>query len=179
MSQRFIRDGKLDLAALTAELRQFLDLAIKQMHLDLRYDVEPMTSDAPSPELATAAASERGVLINFRGADLELLLQRNGELLFALEYLSTRFLGLDQQFHDQLRFDAGDFRAVRLEELKLSARVAADRVRESRQPFHFNSMPSRERRVIHLELSNMPGLRTESEGVGEKRHLVIYPVETK
>jgi spoIIIJ-associated protein len=176
MSQRFIRDGKLDLAALTAELRQFLDLAIKQMHLDLRYDVESMSSDAPSSE---SAATSGGVLINFRGADLELLLQRNGELLFALEYLGTRWLGLDQQFHDQLRFDAGDFRAVRLEELKLSARVAAERVRESRQPFHFNSMPSRERRVIHLELSSMPGLRTESEGVGEKRHLVIYPVETK
>jgi spoIIIJ-associated protein len=174
MTQRFIRDGKLDLTALTAELRRFLDLAIQRMHLDLRYDVEPLPSEAPG-----SATTSEGALINFRGADLELLLQRNGELLFALEYLATRWLGLDQQFHDHLRFDAGDFRAVRLEELKLSARVAAERVRESRQPFHFNSMPSRERRVIHLEIGNMPGLRTESEGAGEKRHLVIYPVETK
>jgi spoIIIJ-associated protein len=172
MSQRFMRDGKLDPTALTVELRRFLDLAIRQMHLDLRYDVEPLSSEAPG-------SGSVGVLVNFRGADLELLLQRNGELLFAMEYLATRWLGLDQQFHDHLRFDAGDFRAVRLEELKLSARVAAERVRESRQPFHFNSMPSRERRVIHLEISNMPGLRTESEGAGEKRHLVIYPVETK
>ena len=176
MSQRFIREGKLDRTELTAELRRFLDLAIRQMHLDLHYEVQPMPAEASG---AGPSGDSEGVLINFRGADLELLLQRNGELLFALEYLATRWLGLDQQFHDHLRFDAGDFRAARLEELKLSARVAAQRVRESRQPFHFNSMPSRERRVIHLELSNMPGLRTESEGSGEKRLLVIYPVETK
>jgi spoIIIJ-associated protein len=172
MNQRFIREGKLDLTAMTVELRRFLDLAMKQMHLDLRYNVADLATEAGGPGSA-------GVLVNFSGGDLELLLQRNGELLFALEYLATRWLGLDQPFHEHLRFDAGDFRAVRLEELKLSARVAAERVRESRQPFHFNSMPSRERRVIHLELSDMAGLRTESEGAGEKRHLVIYPVDTK
>ena len=72
-------------------------------------------------------------------------------------------------------FDCGEYRATRLAELKLSARVAAQRVRETGQPFQFNPMSSRERRIVHLELSGAAGVRTESEGSGDRRQLVIYP----
>jgi len=68
---------------------------------------------------------------------------------------------------------------VRLEELKLSARVAAQRVREKGQAFRFNPMSSRERRIIHLELNGAAGVRTVSEGVGDHRQLVIYPASGK
>src|ERR1700677_829737 len=71
--------------------------------------------------------------------------------------------------------DCTDYRATPLEELKLSARVAAQRVRETGQEFQFNPMSSRERRIVHLELSGAPGVRTESEGSGDRRQLVVYP----
>jgi len=53
--------------------------------------------------------------------------------------------------------------------------VAAQRVRETGQPHRFNPMSSRERRIIHLELNGAPGVRTMSEGTGDRRQLVIYP----
>jgi spoIIIJ-associated protein len=90
-----------------------------------------------------------------------------------------RWLHLQPEHYDLIRFDCGGFRALRVEELKLSARVAAQRVRETHEAFHFNPMPARDRRLIHLELTNASGVRTNSEGVGERRHLVIYPTETK
>jgi spoIIIJ-associated protein len=172
MSQRFVRDGQLDLATLTAELRRFLDLLLKQTRLELQYDiVQAMAgqAEAESPQ----------ILVAFHGPDQDILLQHNAELLLALEYLALRWLRLEPGFHDHIRFDSGDYRALRLEELKLSARVAAQRVRETRQPFRFNPMPARERRIIHLELSGAVGVRTESEGAGEKRYLVIYPTENR
>ena len=49
-----------------------------------------------------------------------------------------RWLWLDPQFYGRIRFDAGGYRALRIEELKLSARVAAERVRETHSPFRFN-----------------------------------------
>jgi spoIIIJ-associated protein len=79
--------------------------------------------------------------------------------------------------HDRVRFDCGDYRSTRLEELKLSARVAAQRVRETGQAFRFNPMSSRERRVVHLELNGAPGVRTVSEGAGDRRQLVVYPLK--
>lgn len=152
------------------ELRRFLDMALREMGLDLQYEVssaEQSSGDDPS------------LVISFRGPDEEVLLAQNAELLLALEHIAHRWLHLDPRLHDQVRFDCGDYRATRLDELKLSARVAAQRVRETGQAFRFNPMSARERRLIHLELTGAPGVRTVSEGSGDRRQLVIYPLTNK
>jgi len=159
----------LDSEKVSAELKRFVDLALREMHLDLSYEIVP-TSDGPDGE---------GLVISFRGPDEGLLLERNAELLLALEHVAHRWLRLGPALHDRVRFDCGDYRATRLDELKLSARVAAQRVRETGQEFRFNPMSPRERRVIHLELNGAPGVRTASEGSGERRQLVIYPATTR
>ncbi len=173
MAQSLIHDGKVDREALSAELRRFLDLVLARTKLELAYEIQ-LTGPA-----ADADIENPEVLVIFRGRDQELLLERNAELLKALEYIALRWLRLDPHFYDRVRFDSGDYRALRLEELKLAARVAAERVRETRQPFRFNPMAARERRVIHLALKEEPGVRTSSEGVGEQRQVVVYPAETK
>jgi spoIIIJ-associated protein len=162
---------RLDRERAAEELRRFLDLAAREMGLALEYDIS-------TAEPSGGAAEEPAVVVSFRGPDQELLLAQNAELLLALEHIAHRWLRLDPRLHDQVRFDCGDYRATRLDELKLSARVAAQRVRETGQAFRFNPMSARERRIIHLELTGASGVRTVSEGTGDRRQLVIYP-ETK
>lgn len=158
----------LDRARAAEELRRFLDLALRELHLAAQYEVS-------SASEAAAAPQEEQITVVFSGADEDLLLQHNADLLLALEHVAHRWLRLDPRLHDRVRFDCAGYRAARLDELKLSARVAAQRVRETGQAFHFNPMPPRERRAIHLELNGAPGVRTVSEGPGDRRHLVIYP----
>jgi len=159
----------LDAARAAAEARRFAELAIREMGLQLEFEITQPASEA--------AVGQFDVVILFRGGDEPLLLERNGELLLALEHVAHRWLRLDPRLHDRVRFDCGEYRATRLAELKLSARVAAQRVRETGQVFRFNPMSSRERRIIHLELTGAPGVRTVSEGSGDRRQLVIYPAE--
>ena len=154
----------LDIERTVAELKRYLEVAVREMGLELQF------------EIALATGNESGVGVTFSGADQDLLLERDAELLLALEHIAHRWLRLDPRLHDRVHFDSGNYRADRLAELKLSARVAAQRVRETGQPFQFNPMSSRERRIVHLELSGAPGVRTESEGSGDRRQLVIYPV---
>jgi spoIIIJ-associated protein len=161
----------LDRARAVAELETFLGLAVREMGLEIAYEISPSAAKSPG--------EEPQIMITFRGADEGLLLEGNAELLLALEHIAHRWLRLDPRLHDSVRFDCGDFRATRLDELKLSARVAAQRVRETGQPFPFNPMPPRERRIIHLELTGAAGVRTVSEGTGDRRHLVIYPANKK
>ena len=151
-----------------AELKRFLDLVVREMQLGIEYEV----SSSPGSE---SAAHDGDVVVTFRGGDQDLLLERDAELLLALEHIGHRWLRLDPRLHDRVRFDCGDYRATRLAELKLSARVAAQRVRETGEPFRFNPMSSRERRIVHLELNGAQGVRTASEGSGDRRQLVIYP----
>jgi len=40
-------------------------------------------------------------------------------------------------------------------------------------------MSSRERRIVHLALKDVAGIRTESVGVGEERQVVIHPADSK
>jgi spoIIIJ-associated protein len=167
------QDGKLDHEAADGELRRFLDVAIGAAHFDLRYRIERVEA-AANQELETPE-----IIVVFDGPDRDLLLERGAELLKALEYIAVRWMRLDPQFHDRLRFDCGNYRANRIAELKLSAQVAAQRVRETRQPFRFNPMTPRERRIIHLVLKDQSGIRTSSEGLGDERRVVLFPGEAK
>ena len=162
----------LDAAKASGELNRFLDLVVREMRLEIERDVAVAQSSEPG-------VHDSDVVVTFRGPDQDLLLERNGELLLALEHIAHRWLRLDPRLHDRVRFDCGDYRATRLAELKLSARVAAQRVRETGEPFRFNPMSSRERRIVHLELNGAAGVRTMSDGSGDRRQLVIYPVTKK
>lgn len=162
-----MRDGKLNREAAAANLRACLDTLLAAAHLQLTYRIE---APAPSGDLEAPE-----VVADFDGPDQELLLERGAELLKALEYIAVRWLHLEPQFYDRVRFDCAGYRADRLAELKVSAQVAADRVRETRMPFRFQAMEARERRIIHLVLKDKPGIRTASEGNGEERRLVVYP----
>lgn len=164
-----IVNGKLDHETTIAELRRCIDTVLAKARFQLSYEIRA-TGPAASQEL-----EHPEVLVDFKGRDQDLLLERGAELLLALEHVALRWLWLDPQFYGRIRFDAGGYRALRIEELKLSARVAADRVRETHAPFRFNAMAARERRILHLVLKEEPGVRSESEGAGEERHLVVYP----
>src|SRR5277367_7128750 len=165
-------EARLDRANAQTELKRYLDLALREMELAIAYEIS-------TPATIGGAADETDIVVAFSGDDQELLLERDAELLLALEHVGHRWLRLDPRLHDRVRFDCGEYRAQRLEELKLSARVAAQRVRETGQVFRFNPMSPRERRLIHLELSGAQGVRTMSEGVGDRRQLVVYPVVKK
>ena len=68
--------------------------------------------------------------------------------------------------HSRISFDANDYRALRIEELRISALAAAEKVKHTGTLFRFNAMNSRERRVIHIALRNEPEVRSESAGRG-------------
>ena len=112
-------------------------------------------------------------MVSFTGEDASVLLARNGEVLRALEYLANRFLEKHQG--GKVTIDCEGFRAIRAEELRLMALTAAEKVKRLGRPYHLSPMSPEERRIVHLAVAEDPELRTESEGYGENRKVVIYP----
>jgi spoIIIJ-associated protein len=116
-------------------------------------------------------------LVKFSGPDADLLLANKAELLLALEFLTMEALRVPGEHHSLLCFDCNDYRTLRIEELRLSAMTAAESVKRTQRPFHFNPMNSRERRIIHLSLRNETDIRSESTGAGPFRQVVVLPID--
>jgi len=159
-----------DKIAAAKRIDALLRTILTAAQLRLRYRI---TVDPPLPE---ERDWERPIiLVEFAGADAAMLLERNAELLRALEHIAQQMLRMAPDEHDKVSFDALGHRAMRIEELRLAARVAAERVRKSGAPYSFSPMTSRERRIIHLALRDEADLRTESQGVAGQRYVVVFP----
>jgi spoIIIJ-associated protein len=173
MSPELIRDGKLDREATAEALRQFLADIVRASGLELTVKVRAVSGDGPGTE------GDAEVLADLDGRDKEVLLERGADVLKAFEHLAFRALRLEPAYHEKIHIDSGGYRALRFEELKMTARVAAERVQQTKQPFRLNPMSSRERRIVHLAVKDIPGVRTQSVGMGEDRQVVIHPADSK
>src|SRR5215467_6147616 len=164
----------MDKVAAANKINTFLQAVVTHGGLRLKYRI---VVDPPLPENRDWEKPE--ILVDFSGPDSPLLLDRGGELLRALELLSLEMLRLPSGEHEKVCFDCQNRRSMRIQELRAAASVAADRVRKTGTPYHFNPMSSRERRIVHLALRDQADLHTESEGEGLRRCLVVYPKDFK
>jgi spoIIIJ-associated protein len=160
----------LDKVAAANRINEFLRAVVANGGLRLKYRI---TVDPPLPEERDWERPE--ILVEFAGPDSPLLLERGAELLRSLELLAMEMLRLPSGEHEKVCFDCMNHRSMRLEELRMAARVAAEKVRKTGTPYQFAPMSSRERRIVHLALRDESDLRTESEGEGLRRCLVVYP----
>jgi spoIIIJ-associated protein len=149
-------------------IEAFLRPTLEHAGLKLKFQVCP--GEARHPDFENP-----DIVVKFSGPDVELLLENKAELLLALEQLTMEALRMPPEEHSRICFDANDYRMLRIEELRVTAMAAADKVKRTGVPFRFNPMNSRERRIIHLALRNETAVRSESAGVGPHRQVIIYP----
>ena len=161
---------KYTVDSLKPKLSEFLDRVLNHGGFSLSYELAPGHSAHPEVE-------NPEVTVRFRGGDTDLLLANRADLLLAIEHLSMEALHIPPEDHSLISFDANDYRLLRIEELRMSALAAAEKVKRTHVPFHFNPMTSRERRIIHLALRDEKDLRSESLGVGPHRAVVIVPAD--
>jgi spoIIIJ-associated protein len=149
-------------------IERFLGQVIDDAGFDLSFELEPGDNSHPDFE-------NPDLIVKFTGEDVDLLLANRAELLLALELVTQEMLRMHSDDHSRISFDANDYRALRIEELRVSALAAAEKVKHTGAYFRFNPMNSRERRVIHIALRHEHEVRSESAGAGPQRGVVIYP----
>src|SRR5437588_12744794 len=163
-----------DKIAAAKRINEFLRGVVANAGLRLKYRI---SVDPPMAEDRDWEKPE--ILVELSGPDSPLLLERGAELLRSLELLAMEILRLPANEHEKICFDCMNHRALRLEELRMAASVAAERVRKTGAPYEFAPMSSRERRIVHLALRDHPDLRTESQDEGGRRRVVVYPKDYK
>ena len=149
-----------------ATVEEFLQLLQRTAGLDFAFTV---TEGA-----VTGEGGRRRLEVEISGPDAGLMVERNGELLHALESMMVSLLRLQPEEQELVHFDALGFKRERLEAMQRLAAEAVARVRESGEPYVFQPMNSLERRMLHLQLLES-GLATASSGEGPRRFVVLYP----
>lgn len=152
---------------LAPQIEGFLDPLLEASGLDVGYDIAEV--DRNDKQIGPEICVELG------GEDKELLLRRHAELLLALEHLTVQALRIPPEDRHRLMFDVDDYRMLRIDELCLRAKAAADQVKRTGKAFKFSPMTSRERRIVHIVLDGDESVMTLSEGNAPHRYTVVEP----
>lgn len=116
---------------------------------------------------------EQAVLVNIEGNDLSILIGRRSETLNALQYITSLILSKRLDHWVQVMIDVQGYRARRERQLRQIARRMAEQAVHTGRRQVLEPMPANERRLIHLELRDHPGVETESIGDEPNRKVTI------
>ena len=142
-------------------VRAFLDSVLGLLGVEVEVDID-IEEDGLHCDLNTAPE------------DGGLLIGRHGSTLDALQYLTLRVLQAEGLERMRITLDVAGYRTRREEVLREQVEQVAGKVRDGGRPYHFEPMSAMERRVVHMAALELGGLRTESEGEGRRRHVVLY-----
>jgi spoIIIJ-associated protein len=120
------------------------------------------------------------IILRLFGRDATRLIDRNGELLDALQVLANKAL-TGRKVEKDIELDCAAFKERRVEELGQQARATADRVRRDKREQLLPAMTPIERRIVHLALQDDADVTTESRGDGffKRVAIILRPASTE
>ncbi len=129
-------------------------------------------------EFSVEEGKDEEIEVDVRGDDLGALIGYHGETLSSLQLFLNLVLYRRVGEWKRVLVDIGGYRQERERKLGELAQRAADKARFLREPVILNPMPSFERRLVHMALSEDETVETESTGEGWERRVIVKPVKT-
>jgi spoIIIJ-associated protein len=127
-------------------------------------------------ELSVECKEESGIIqINLTGPDRPFLLSSSASLLNSIEFLINKVFRAGKDETPGILLDSDQYRKHREAELVLLAQMASKKVIAFGKPLSLQPMVPRERRIVHLALAGIEGVRSQSDGEGDNRSITIYP----
>ena len=113
--------------------------------------------------------------VELGGEDAGIAIGREGQGLDALQHLVVSAAIRKGLNHKRILLDIEGYRRRRETRLTEEAGRAADNVLSSGRPSDMSPMNARERRIVHMAISQIDGVATESVGEGMDRFVKIVP----
>lgn len=143
----------------------FVQDVLRDMGVEAEAELAPADEDS----------SEDEIRIEIEGAEASRVIGKRGAVLEALQYLTTRVAHRPGDTKKHISVDAEGYRARHEEQLTAMAIKLGQRVAAEGKVITFDPMNARDRRVVHMALRDIPGVRTESQGIGPDRRVQLIP----
>ena len=124
-------------------------------------------------ENITVSSGHRTV-VKIDSKDSKLLIGPGGEHLRALNAVARRMM--EAKYGEETAnflIDVNGYHENKMEEIRANARMLAQRARLFKHDVEMGPMSSYERLVIHELFAEDPEIKTESQGEGKFRHIVL------
>lgn len=107
--------------------------------------------------------------------DSRFMIGREGETLRSLNHLVRKMVEKSTETEEvsNIFIDINGYQKKRFDNLKNVAHMMAERAKYFKSNIEVEPMPANERRIIHMFLEKIPDIKTESEGYGPNRRVVI------
>ena len=115
------------------------------------------------------------IIFEICGKNTGLLIGRKGQTLEALQHLIDRIINKDENIKFNVIIDIEGYRKKREEALIKLADRMAKKVKNTGTSTATPLMNPKERRVVHIALSEDEEVRTVSRGNGPMKRVIIYP----
>ncbi len=117
-----------------------------------------------------------GVIGEFHGDDLGLVIGHHGQTIDAIQHLAYRIAFRGESARKRVVVDAAGYRERRAVALRAAADQAAETAVHDRRPVALEAMSALERKVVHEHLKTRHDVETYSEGQEPSRRLVVAPL---
>ena len=117
-----------------------------------------------------------GLVAEYRGDDLGVLIGHHGQTIDAIQHLAYRFAMRGEEERTSVIVDAAGYRERRATALRATADQAAETAINHRRAVPLEAMSAMERKVIHEHLKARRDVETYSEGQEPARRLVVAPL---
>lgn len=156
--------------AQTERALAFVRMLLSKMQMDAECQLAPDDgeSDGEGAEIR----------LEIEGPDAGRIIGKRGLVLEAIQYLTTRIAHRPGEERKHVAVDAEGYRARHEDQLSEMAQKLARRVATEGKVITFDPMSPRDRRVVHMALKEVEGVRTESHGEGADRRVQIIPLKT-
>jgi spoIIIJ-associated protein len=138
--------------------------------------LERIASDAGVDANVTVHEDQDGVVGEFVGDDLGLLIGHHGQTIDAIQHLAYRIAFRGSPERKRVVVDAAGYRERRAVALRAAADQAAETAVNDGRPVSLEAMSALERKVVHEHLKSRHDVETYSEGQEPDRRLVVAPL---
>ena len=122
---------------------------------------------------ATAEEQPDGLRIHLQGADGSTLTRRQGEALQALQHIVSSAFRTDPNDRRRLVVDCENFRKDKDAEIRQMAIFLAGKAKSSGAAQEMGPLNPYERRLVHLAVSEIDGVSSESIGDAFEKTVII------
>ena len=147
--------------------KEFLD------KMDFKATIFTSTTVSPSED---EDESNEPISVEIELTDSKYLIGKFGVNLSALQHLLRVIVRKKSGERIEFNVDVNGYRQEQKQSIISFARETAERVAREKKAIILRPMNGYERRLVHMELSNFDGIKTESIGEDEDRKVVVKPI---